>query len=83
VKIEEVIKQDVAINLYYLNFLGIVMLRPVLVTLGGGADRDSSPFTPLAPPVHLSTRFLLGACFLEVVARVLRDRCAIFLVSSA
>jgi hypothetical protein len=69
VKIEEVIKQDVAINFYHLNFLGIVMLRPVLVTLGGGADRDSSLFNPLAPPVHLSTRILLGACFVEVIAR--------------
>jgi hypothetical protein len=32
----EVIKQYNAINLYYLNFFGIVILRPVLVTLGGG-----------------------------------------------
>jgi hypothetical protein len=30
-------KQGNAINLYYLNFLGMVMLRLVLVTLGGGA----------------------------------------------
>jgi hypothetical protein len=36
-RMKEVIKQGNAINLYYLNLLGIVMLRPVLVTLGGGA----------------------------------------------
>jgi hypothetical protein len=35
--VKEVIQQGNAINLYYLNLLRIVMLRPVLVTLGGGA----------------------------------------------
>jgi hypothetical protein len=40
---EEVIKQGNAIDLYYLNFLGTVMLHPVLVTLGGGAWDDSPP----------------------------------------
>jgi hypothetical protein len=48
----------------------MVMLRPVLVILGGGADGDSSQFTSLARPVHLSTRFLLGARFLEVIVGV-------------
>jgi hypothetical protein len=28
-------KQDNTINLYYMNFLGTVMLRPLLVTMGG------------------------------------------------
>jgi hypothetical protein len=76
---KEVIKQGNAIHLYYLNFLGTVMLRPVLVTFDGGAGGDSSPFTPLAPPVHLSTRFLLGTCFFEVIAWVVWDCCAISL----
>jgi hypothetical protein len=40
---EEAIKQGNAINLCYLNFLGTVMLRAVLVTLGGGAWDDSPP----------------------------------------
>jgi hypothetical protein len=43
VRMNEVIKQGKAINLYYLNFQGIVMLRPVLVVLGGGAWDDSPP----------------------------------------
>jgi hypothetical protein len=30
------------------------MLRPLLVTLGGGVGRDFSSTTPLALPVHLS-----------------------------
>jgi hypothetical protein len=42
-KLREVIKQCTVINLYYLNFFGIVMLRPVLVTLVGGAWDDSPP----------------------------------------
>jgi hypothetical protein len=42
-KMEEVIKQGNVINLYYLDSLGTVMLRPVLVTLGGGAWDDSPP----------------------------------------
>jgi hypothetical protein len=42
-RVKDVIKQGNAINLYYLNFLGMVMLRPVLVTLGGGAWDDSPP----------------------------------------
>jgi hypothetical protein len=66
-RVKEVIKQGNAINLYYLNFLGTVILRPILVILGGGAGGDFSPATPLASPVHLSTRFLLGACFFEIV----------------
>jgi hypothetical protein len=37
IEMKGVIKQDNAINFYYINFLGMVMLRPVLVTLGGGA----------------------------------------------
>jgi hypothetical protein len=40
---EEMIKQDNGINLYCMNFLGMVMLRPVLVTLSGGAWDDSPP----------------------------------------
>jgi hypothetical protein len=36
-KVKGMIKQGNMINLYYLNFLGMVMLRPALVTLGGGA----------------------------------------------
>jgi hypothetical protein len=39
--VKEVIKQSNMINLYYLNFLGMVMLRPVLVILGGDAWDDS------------------------------------------
>jgi hypothetical protein len=39
----EVIKQGNAVNLYYLNFLEMVMLCPVLVVLGGGAWDDSLP----------------------------------------
>jgi hypothetical protein len=46
----------------------MVILRPVLVTLGGGTWGASSLFTPLAPVVHLSTRFLLGAFLFEAVA---------------
>jgi hypothetical protein len=34
---KEVIKQGIAINLYYLNLWGIVMLRPILVILVSGA----------------------------------------------
>jgi hypothetical protein len=49
-RVDEVGKQDNAINLYSLNFLGTVMLRPLLVTLGG-VGRD---FSSLALPVHLS-----------------------------
>jgi hypothetical protein len=82
-RVKVVIKQGNAINLHYLNFLGMVMLRPVLVTLGGGAGGDSSLFTPLAPLVHASTRFLLGVCFFEAVAGTLCDCCAIFLASAA
>jgi hypothetical protein len=69
--------------MYYLNFLGMVMLRPVLVTLGGGAGGSSSLFTPLAPAVHLSTRFLLGAFLFEAVACDTWDGCAISLASAA
>jgi hypothetical protein len=36
-RVNGVVKQGNLINLYYLNLLGMVMLRPVLVTLGGGA----------------------------------------------
>jgi hypothetical protein len=36
-KVKEVGKQSNPINLYYLNFLGTVMLRPLLVILGSGA----------------------------------------------
>jgi hypothetical protein len=60
-------KQSNTIDLYYLNFLGTVMLRPHLVILGDGAWDDSSPTTPLPPEVHPSTRFLLGAGFFKVV----------------
>jgi hypothetical protein len=42
-RVKGVIKQDNAINLYYLNFLGTVMLRPVRVILGGGTWDDSPP----------------------------------------
>jgi hypothetical protein len=34
---KEVIKQGNAINLYYLNLSGMVMLRPVRVILSSGA----------------------------------------------
>lgn len=73
-KIKEVIEQSSAINLYYMNSLEIVTLRPVLVTLGGGAKGDSSLFAPLAPPVHLSfevpvsLRLYLG--FSRIVAQI-------------
>jgi hypothetical protein len=83
VEMEEVIKQGSAIKLYYLNFLGMVMLHPVLVTLGGGAGGAYSLFTPLAPPVHPSTRFLSGACFFETAAWRIWDGCAIILASAA
>jgi hypothetical protein len=43
IEMEEVVEQGNAINLYYLIFLGMVILRPVLVTLGGGAWDDSPP----------------------------------------
>jgi hypothetical protein len=82
-KMKEVIKQGNAIKLYYQNLLGMVMLRPVLVTLGGGAGGASSLFTPLAPVVHLSTRFLLGACFFEVVSWAIWVGYATFLFSAA
>jgi hypothetical protein len=82
-RVKEVVKQGSVINLYYLNFCGMVMLRPVLVTLGGGAGGDSSLFTPLAPLVHASTRFHLGACFFEAIVGALCDCCAIFLASTA
>jgi hypothetical protein len=42
-RVKRVIKQGNAINLYYPNLLGMVMLRPVLVTLGGGAWDNSPP----------------------------------------
>jgi hypothetical protein len=42
-RVKDVIKQDNAINLYYLNFLRTVMLRPVLVVFGVGAWDDSPP----------------------------------------
>jgi hypothetical protein len=66
-RVKQVIKQGNAINLYYLNFFGIVMLRPLLVVLGGGAWDDSSPWPPLAPPVHLFTRLFLKAVSFEAV----------------
>jgi hypothetical protein len=81
--VKEVIEQSNVINLYYLNFLGTVMLRPVLVTLGSGAGGDSSPSTLLTLLVHLSTRFLLGTCFFKVVAEVIWGKRAIFLVCTA
>jgi hypothetical protein len=43
IEMEEVIEQGNAINLYYLNFLGMVILHPVLVTSGGGAWDDPPP----------------------------------------
>jgi hypothetical protein len=46
-RVKEVGKQSNAINLHYLNFLGTVMLRPLLVIWGSGAWDDSSPTTPL------------------------------------
>jgi hypothetical protein len=70
-KMKEVIKQGNAINFYYLNLLGMVMLRPVLVTLGSRAEGASSLFTPLVSVVHLSTHFLLGAYLFEAVAWVI------------
>jgi hypothetical protein len=81
--VEEVIKQSKVINLYYLNFLGTVMLRPVLVTLGSGAGGDSLLSTLLALLVHLSIRFFLGTCFFKVVAGVIWDKCVIFLACTA
>jgi hypothetical protein len=81
--VEEVIKQSKVINLYYLNFLGTVMLRPILVTLGSGAGGDSSLSTLLALLVHLSIRFFLGTCFFKVVAGVIWDKCVIFLAYTA
>jgi hypothetical protein len=60
-------KQSNAINLYYLNFLGTVMLLPLLVVLDSSGWDDSLPSTLLLPVVHSSTRFLLGADFFEIV----------------
>jgi hypothetical protein len=42
-RLKKVIEKSNAINLYYLNLLGMVILRPVLVILGGGAWDDSPP----------------------------------------
>jgi hypothetical protein len=46
-------------ELYYLNLLGKLMLRPLLVTLDGGAGVASRPtpplFTPDAPLPSCST----------------------------
>jgi hypothetical protein len=44
-KMEEVIKHDNAINLYYLNLIGIVMLRPREVNLDGGDEAASGTAT--------------------------------------
>jgi hypothetical protein len=51
---EGVIKQGSAINLYYLNFLGMVMLRPREDILEGGDEAASGAATFDAP---LSDRF--------------------------
>jgi hypothetical protein len=37
-------------NLYYLNLLGSRTLRPLVVTLGGGADAGSGTGSEDAPP---------------------------------
>jgi hypothetical protein len=82
-RVKEVGKQSNPINLYYLNFLGTVMLRPLLVILGGGAWDDSLLTTPLPPAVHPSTRFLLGAGFFRVALLPLWDCCTEFEVFAA
>jgi hypothetical protein len=66
-------KKSNAINLYYLNFLGTVMLRPLLVILDGCVWDGSSPTIPLPPAVHPSTRFLLNIDFFQVVLLLLWD----------
>jgi hypothetical protein len=47
-----------AINLYYLNLLGILMVRPRVVVLGVGGAGAGAGAPPLAAP---TTRLLL--CF--------------------
>jgi hypothetical protein len=42
-RLKKVIKEDNTTNLLYFNLLGMVILRPVLVILGGGASDDSPP----------------------------------------
>jgi hypothetical protein len=47
---KDLIKHDNAINLYYLNLLGTVMLRPRNVILVGGDGVGSATPTFDAPP---------------------------------
>jgi hypothetical protein len=83
VRVKKVSKQGNTIDLYNLNLLERLMLRPREVISGGGAWGASSPSTLFAPTMHSSTRFLLGRRLFEAILCPFWDRCATFLVSVA
>jgi hypothetical protein len=65
--LSEMAYMSIATKLYYLNLLGRLMLRPLLVTLGRDTSvafkPTSSPPTPDAPPPRCLIACFLGGLF--------------------
>jgi hypothetical protein len=54
-----------ALNLYYLNLLGRLTLRPLDVFLGGAGAGAGAGASPLAAPITRRPRALFRASFFE------------------
>jgi hypothetical protein len=66
-----------ATKLYYLNLLGMLMLRPLLVTLGEDTGVASEPTSPLPTPDALPPGCPI-ACFLGGLFETGSEACFLF-----
>jgi hypothetical protein len=73
----EVANRINATKLYYLNLLGRLMLRPLLVTLGGDTGVASKPTSPLPTP-NAPPPGCLIACFLGGLFDTGLEACFLF-----
>jgi hypothetical protein len=66
-----------ATKLYYLNFLGRLMLRPLLLALGGGSGFGSE-LIPTPPTSDARPLDYLTACFFKILFDLDSDTCFLF-----